>query len=427
MPDAEMPWSTVAASATRVDSAGGATSLKRRLLEQRLLLALGLGTFITSLLTIGPTPFFPQIASDLGVTVPLLGQITSSMLLLSALFGFIAGPLADRSGHRALILAGLAAAVVCLLSFGLAPAYPALFVASIAGAVTTAAVIGPSYAVASTAFTGALARRAVGWTNGAQAGSAIIGIPLLTAVGAALGWRAAFVAAGIAAAAVLAIAAVSLPHDRRSTTEPLRPRVILAPYRQLFAHGGMRRLYAATLLTAVCWFGFVTYFGAFLASILGLPLNQVGIVYVVTGSCYFAGSLAAGGPLARISTRKLVIAGFGLMALCWAVAFSARPGVAGAVLLIATASLAMGTGVVSTIALLSTETPSGLGTTLTLNTALFKIGSAGGGAIGGLLLALGGFEAVGLGLPLFGIAAAVLALRSRPVHDQPKARLSIIG
>jgi predicted MFS family arabinose efflux permease len=413
MTDAEVSEVPTVAREPRAKPLARVDPLRSERPEFRIFIVLGLGTFVTALLTIGPTPFFPQIATDLEVTVPLLGQVMSVMLLMSALFGLVTGPLADRSGYRALILAGLVAAVVCLLSFGFAPAYPVLFLASFAGAVTTAAVVGPSYAVASTGFTGATARRAVGWTNGAQAGSAIVGVPLLTAVGAALGWRTAFVAAAIAAAAVFFIAAAGIPRDRPPATEPLGPRVFLAPYRQLFAHDGMRRLYTVTFLTAVCWFGFVTYLGAFLASVLGLRLSQIGLVYMVSGFCYFAGSMTVGGPLARVSANRLVVAGFGIMALCWAAAFSAWFGLMGSVILIGAAALAMGTGVVSVIALLSAETPTGRGTTLTLNTALHKIGSAGGGAIGGLLLAFGGHQTLGLVLPAFGVAAALLTLSLR--------------
>ena len=319
----------------------------------RVLVALGFGTFVTALLFIVPTPFFPQMARDLQVSVPLLGQVMTAMLLLSALFGLVVGPLADRSGHRLLILIGLVAAAVCLLDFGLAPTFPVLLIASVAGAVTTAAVLGPSLAIASTAFTGTAARRAVGWTSAAQAGSAIVGVPVLAAIGAAAGWRVAFVVAGLAAVAVWTLALLWLPHDRHRATEPLGLYAILAPYRPLLRSGTMRRLYGATILGAVCWFGLLTYLGAFLAEVLGMGTGHVGLVYMVAGSGYFLGSLAVGGPLARIPARTLVVAGYGATALLMALAFSARLGATGSAVFITGAALAMGLEVVGMIALLT--------------------------------------------------------------------------
>ena len=46
------------------------------------------------------------MARDLDVGVPLLGQVVAAMLLVSAAIGLVAGPLADRYGHRRVILLG---------------------------------------------------------------------------------------------------------------------------------------------------------------------------------------------------------------------------------------------------------------------------------------------------------------------------------
>ena len=65
-------------------------------------------------------------------------------------------------------------------------------------------------------------------------------------------------------------------------------------------------------------------------------------------------------------------------------------------------------------ALMTAETPSGAGTTMTLSGSLFNLGAAGGSAIGGALLALSGYQALAIGLPVFALAAALLSWR--PAH-----------
>lgn len=232
--------------------------------ERRSLVALGLGTFVGALVFIIPPLFFTDLSRDLHVGVPLLGQIMSAMLLLSVVLGLVIGPLADRSGFRLLIVSGLVAVAICLLIFGLAPAFLILLLASAAGAVTDAGVIGPSFAIAGAVFSGTAARRAIGWISAAQAGSAIVAVPLLAAIGALAGWRVAFLAAALAAFVVVGLALSWLPRDARRAATPLRPESILAPYRPLPRDGTMRRLYSATILGAVCWFGLLTYPGAFL-------------------------------------------------------------------------------------------------------------------------------------------------------------------
>ena len=380
--------------------------------DLRVLIALCFGTFLASAMFIAPTPFFPQMARDLQVSVPLLGQIMTAMLLLSALLGLVIGPLCDRLGYRRLILVGLVAAAGTLLDFGLAPTFLVLLLAGVTGAVADAAVLGPSLALAGTHFEGAAGRRAVGWANGAEALSAIVAVPVLTAIGAAAGWRVAFVAAGLAAFAVFAIEFLWLPRQYHAAAAPFRVEAILAPYRPLLRNQTMQRLYSARALSATCWFGLLTYLGAFLVDVLGMGTGQVGLVYLAGGSAFFLGSLAVGGPLAGVPARRLVVAGNLAMALLMAVAFSARLGTIGSVVLIAAAAMAMGLAVVGLITLFLAETPTSPGTTMTLSGSLFNLGAAAGGAIGGLLLALSGYDALAIGLPLFGLAAAVLSWRS---------------
>jgi DHA2 family methylenomycin A resistance protein-like MFS transporter len=143
--------------------------------DRRVLPALCLGMFVAMLTFVAPAPFFPTMARDLNVGVPLLGQVVAAMLLVSAAIGLVAGPLADRYGHRRLILLGLVSATICLLAFGLAPTFPVLLIGALAGGLANAAVLGPSLAVAGTYFTGAEARRALGWATASMAGSAIVG------------------------------------------------------------------------------------------------------------------------------------------------------------------------------------------------------------------------------------------------------------
>jgi predicted MFS family arabinose efflux permease len=354
------------------------------------------------------------MAHELQVGIPLLGQVTSTMLLLSALLGLIIGPLADRSGFRPLILLGLSAAALTLLDIGLAPTFLVLLVASATGAVADAGVLGLSIALAGTHFAGASGRRAVGWASGAAALSAIVGVPVLTLIAASAGWRVAFVTVGLAAFAVVALAVVGLPRDQPRDTPPLRVDTVLAPYRPLLRHATMRRLYGARALSAMCWMGFLTYIGAFLTHAFGIGTGHIGLIYMAGGSAFFLGNVAAGGWLAHVPMRHLAVGGYLVMALLMGMAFTARFGVRGTVILIVVAALAMGLGMVSLMTLFLAETPTGAGTTMTLSGSLFNLGAAGGGAIGGLLLAFSGYEALAIGLPLFGLGAAMLSWQ--PVH-----------
>ena len=354
-----------------------------RAVDRRVLPALCVGMFVALLPVIAPAPFFPAMARDLGVSVPLLGQIRAAMLLLSAVLGLVSGPLADRYGHRRLIVLGLVSAAVSLVAFGLAPNFAVLLLGALAGGLADAAVLGPSLAIAGTAFTGAAARRALGWTTACMAGSAIVGVPILAAVGDRAGWRAAFVVAGVVAVSTAWLGATWLPHDARHPEGRLRLRVILDAYNPLLHHGPTLRLYAVSVLRAICFYGLLNYFGAFLSQKLGLTIGQIGIAYMLGGSGYFLGSLVAGGPLGRIPPRPLLVGGNVVMALLMGLALSAILGPIGTVAMLSVATFAGAFGWVAIASLLTAETPAGAGTTMTLHGSLFNLGAAGGGAIGG--------------------------------------------
>ena len=85
----------------------------------------------------------------------------------------------------------------------------------------------------------------------------------------------------------------------------------------------MRRLYGATILGAVCWFGLLTYLGAFLVEALGWgPVTWGWSIWRRHWVCL--GSLAVGGPLAHVPTRLLVVIGYLAAAVLTALAFSGR-------------------------------------------------------------------------------------------------------
>jgi DHA1 family inner membrane transport protein len=376
--------------------------------RRRTLPALCLGSFITTLAFASPAPFFPAIADDLNVSVALLGQITTAMMVLSAPLALVMGPLADRHGPRRFIVAGIAATVLATLDFALAPVFAMLFLASIAGAISEATVPGLSLAIAGTRFEGPAARRAIGWTVGALASAPIIGVPLLTTISDAAGWRVAFMMAAGAATVVLALVALWLPDDPPAEKGRLSWVGIVDAYRPLARDAGMRRLYACTFARAMCWMGLLTYVGAALEHGFGLSTRGIGLVYMLAGSGYFGGSLVAGGPIARLPARPLVATSNVVMALGMLVPVGALGRLPVAVLLLTVAAFAGAIGWVGLSALLATETPGGAGTTMVLNTSLLNLGAATGSGLGGLLLVVSGYGALALGLSLFGLLAAGL-------------------
>jgi predicted MFS family arabinose efflux permease len=264
------------------------------------------------------------------------------------------------------------------------------------------------FAIAATYFSGMAQRRAIAWTIGALSTAPIIGVPLLTAVGGLTSWRVALGIAGVAAVGVAWFVAAVLPADRLHPTSRLRVRELLTAYSPLLHHPPSLRFLAVSGLRGMWWVGLLTYMGAFLGTAVGLGPQHVGLVYAMGGGAYTAGSITAGNPLGGLSpplvvTLSSVIGGvlvvpIFLLPVPWVV-----------VPLLLGASVAASICSVSVVALLADESPAGAGTTMVLNGSVLNLGTAGGAVLGGGLIAFGGYAALGIGLPLFALAAAFLA------------------
>ena len=375
---------------------------------RRVQAALCLAAFFAALNFFAPSPFYPDIARDLDTTVPLVGQVVTVMTLLSASLGLLAGPLADRYGFRWPLFIGLLAIAATLVGTGLAPAYPVLLGLGLLGGFGDALVFTLPFAIAATHFHGAAQRRAIGWTIAAISLAPVVAVPLLTTVAAFSSWRVALAIAGLTAIGVAGIVVTSLPADARRPGTSLAARTLLAAYAPLWRHPPSLRLLAVSGLRGLWWVGLLTYLGAFLGSVVGFSGPQVGIVYGLSGAAYAFGSVISGRWLGGISPRAIVtvanVMGGILVGLALAVP---HPSLVPPLLL--GASLAAAVSSVGVVALLASQSPAGAGTTMVLNGSILNVGAAGGAVLGGLLITVGGFTALGIGLPPFALLGAVLA------------------
>ncbi len=379
-----------------------------RALPVRLPLALALASFLSSLAFMAPPPLFPAMSRDLGVGIPMLGQLMTAMLLVGAVISLVTGPMADRHGLRRLLVIGAAAAALGLVGFGAAPTYLLLMLPAALGGLANATLPGLSLAVARLTLDGEARQRAIGWATAGGAGSAVIGVPLVSLVNEAAGWRAAFLAAGVAATAMAAFVASAIPRDMPNPEECAGPRTLLGAYAPLLRHHKTMRLYGVTILRSVAWFGLLGYFGAFLSERIGLDAAGIGLVYMLGGTAYVGGSLGAGVVLALVPPALAIRASNLAIALAIGLMFSLPIGAAHAAALLMLAGFAGALSWVATVTLLGTCSPAGTGTTMALNGALTNFGAAGGGALGGVLLATGGYTSLGIWLPLFAIGSTLI-------------------
>jgi predicted MFS family arabinose efflux permease len=376
-------------------------SLEGQTLPGRWLVpVLASATFIAMLQAMALSPLLPVVSSDIGTSVSLLGQIPAITMLAAGLLGVVAGPLADRFGHHRALLVSLVAIVVSSIGMAVAPGYLLLLIAALVGSAGRAIVQPVAVVIVGDRYEGARQRRAVSWVMAGVTGAVIAGIPALTTSADLFGWRAALLGLAVVTAALIPL--VWRGVGRVSPAPPTSARVIshrasiVAAYRPLLDHRPTLALVVSTLLGSAGIWAMATYLGAFYDERYGFTTQQIGWVYVVPGITLFAGSLVAGGRAGTLSLRPLlvltrVVAGVAIAGVLM-LPIPALVGVG----LLAVQGLATGIANVFVVLLLLRESPAGRATTITLNTVGLSLGTALGSMLGGLVLAVTGFGAIGI-------------------------------
>jgi len=402
--------------------------------QQRWLVsALMLATFVNFLGLLALGPFLPQIADSLGTTVALVGQIPALVTLLAALLGLVIGPLADHYGYDRTLIAGVLAATLGTLATGLVPTFAILLVVAIFGAVGRAAVQPAAQALVATRFPDERSQRyAQSRVQMGNSGAAIIGVPLLTSIAAFGGWRLAFLALAVVGLISLLILWRTVGIQARPSPARLRFRGVLASYLPLLGEPRTTMVMVASLLGSTGIWMVWGYLAAFLVEVHGFTIQDVGWVYLLGGGGVMIGTMLTGTSLGAYPRTLMIvgrIAGAALLACALIPPLSGLTVVA----LVSLAMVFQGTWGVPSLMLLNAWSPAGRATTMTLNNSAITLGTALGGTIGGILLATGGYSAIGLCAPIFQLLSAAIIwwlsprlvpVYSRPPTEAPRAPVS---
>ena len=271
------------------------------------LLALALAAF-----AVGTTEFIvagilPQVAGDLGVSIPTAGYLISGYAAGVAIGGPIVAILTAGLERKATLLGLMALFIAGNVLCALAPAYGWLMASRIVIALTHGALLGFASVVAAEMVPEERRGRAIALVLAGLTTANIIGVPLGSAIGNAFGWRMAFWA--IAALGIVSLAGMALwlPRmTRRGAANPdLRAelRVLVRPdvYMSL----------AIIVLAAMAYFGLFAYIAPLLLNSAGAPEMAVPVLLSVLGVASLGGILIGG----RLADWKLMPSVVGILVL----------------------------------------------------------------------------------------------------------------
>ncbi|MER6364023.1 MFS transporter [Kitasatospora sp. NPDC001527] len=260
------------------------------------LLALAVGAF-----GIGTTEFvimglLPEIAADYGVSIPTAGLLVTGYALGVVLGAPLLTVLGTKVSRKRMLMLLMGLFVLGNLVSALAPSFGMMLTGRVVASLAHGAFFGIGSVVAADLVApdkkaGAIATMFTGLTV-----ANIVGVPLGTSIGQAVGWRTTF--AGVAALGVVGLLGVAklvpaMPrpegaHLRRELTAFRNPQVLLAMAMTVLGFGGV--------------FAAITYIAPMMTNVAGYSDGAVTWLLVLFGTGMFLGNLLGG----KYADRKLM-------------------------------------------------------------------------------------------------------------------------
>lgn len=363
-----------------------------------------------------PVGLLPEIGRGLDVSSASAGLLVSMYAVLVAVMSVPIAAVAERWPRRLVLVGLLAAYALSNLCFAVAPDYVIALVARTIGGLAHAGFFAVAVAAAVSLVDSARSGRAVAVVMVGNALALVLGVPLGTVVGTALGWRWTFVGLAVAMTALAIAVLRTLPESPTAETDSGTP-VLTAVRRP-----ALLVIAAAIALLALGHFTLYTYIGPLLLHD-GIGRSAVGAVLFAYGCGGLIGLAAAGAVVTRWPEQAYAADG-ALMATCLLLAAIVSSTI-GIVAVVAVWGAAFGAfpTLSQTVTLRTAHDAPGTATALV--NATTNIGIAGGALLGSRLLGVVALPALGWsGAAFVAASLAVYSFVRRGENRAPNAPVS---
>jgi MFS transporter, DHA1 family, inner membrane transport protein len=360
--------------------------------EVQLLAVLGTSMFIVFTSGNMLAPLLLELAGEFHTSVGTVGQLTAASAIPWAVLAPLMGALSDRHGRRPVMAIGLALLGLSIVAQSQAQDYTSLFLLRVIGGIGGATTGPNAMAAPADYFPPSRRGRAMGILMAGMSLSTVIGVPLVAVSAAQLGWRWVFVGVGVLLLILAAAVWMLLPR----TGKPAGHGGYLAGFATVLNNRVTLMLLLANLMERCSFIAVTTYLASFLMLSYSFGLQEIAPVLSGIAAGTLLGSVVGGRLADRGKQRTQYSVLLTLSALLAYPLFASTPGV------VPTAILAASFGVVGSLArpawlFLITRVPDERrGATTGFAATTNQIGIVFGGAVGGLLVGLGGYTSIGI-------------------------------
>jgi len=369
---------------------------------------------VTAVAMLGP--LLVDMASALGTSVPVAGQLVTTAAAVWAITALVAGPVSDAYGRKPVLLLGTCFVATGALGMGLAPSFAVAVAFSVLIGIGGGMVPAICIALVGDVFPETRKPMSIAIITMQPGLSSVLGVPLAAVLGDLLGWRIPFLALGFALLPAALLLFLLVPNRRTQRT-----RLDLAGRLRRVATFSVTWYMAGTnMLARMAWGAIVTFFPAFLIVTYGLKTAAVALPVAVVALWTTAAPLLGGrigrGKMRLGITAALLFAaaipGLGVFLLGWGTWYSVLMAGIFMLLIVPVTTILMiviaETGGASRGALSGVISSSNWG------------GTAAGAAIGGVLVAQFGYGA--LSYLLVGVILLSGLIMAFGVNDRAVAR-----
>lgn len=300
--------------------------------RQRVLRVLSLATFVIFFQAFMVAPIIPRLSEVFGVSPQEVGLIVPAYLIPYGVATLVYGLLADRLGLWRIMAASLVAFAALTALTATARSVQELVLWRVLTGLGASGVVPLALVVVARLYPYEQRGRPLGWLFGAMAGGMAFGSTVGAVLEPYLGWRALFIALGVAGALLLV---VIVPHRAliggAVQGAPGNFAALLRGYRELLGTARGQRTYAYVFVNSVFHSGVFTWLGLYLERRYSLGPVGIGIALVGYGVPGFVFGPLIGRAADRYGRGRLIPMGLALSALAAAALVADLPLVAAVV------------------------------------------------------------------------------------------------